>query len=143
MKGISLHEPWATAIAFDLKTIETRGYRLHYRGSIAICAARTSLHANLIHSAEFAPHFKRVGITDEKQLSFGCIVAICRVSDVLPTEQLAGHIPAHEEIFGDYRPGRFGWILEGLQRLRTPIPYRGQQGIFDIRPGTFEGAKFV
>lgn len=29
---------------------------------------------------------------------------------------------------GDYRPGRFAWLLDDVERLPIPIPFRGGQG---------------
>lgn len=39
MKAISLHQPWATAMALGLKKIETRGRLTHVRGQLVIHAA--------------------------------------------------------------------------------------------------------
>jgi hypothetical protein len=39
MKAISLSQPWASAIALDLKSIETRSWQTKYRGRIAIHAS--------------------------------------------------------------------------------------------------------
>jgi hypothetical protein len=40
MKAISLYQPWATAMALGSKQIETRGRLTHFRGQLAICAAK-------------------------------------------------------------------------------------------------------
>ena len=39
MKAISLHQPWASAVAIGVKQNETRGRKTHVRGRIAIHAA--------------------------------------------------------------------------------------------------------
>jgi hypothetical protein len=44
-----------------------------------------------------------------------------------------------ERIFGDYSPGRFAWILQDIQRLEKPIPYRGAQGLFTVPDSILEG----
>jgi len=38
MKAISLWQPWATLIALGLKTVETRSWRMDYRGPLVICS---------------------------------------------------------------------------------------------------------
>lgn len=38
MKALTLHQPWASLIAFGVKTIETRGWKTTYRGPLAIHA---------------------------------------------------------------------------------------------------------
>jgi hypothetical protein len=37
-----------------------------------------------------------------------------------------------ERFLGDFSPGRFGWVLENVRALDTPIPYRGAQGLFNV-----------
>ena len=39
MKALSLRQPWASLIADGRKTIETRTWRTHYRGPLAIHAS--------------------------------------------------------------------------------------------------------
>ena len=34
-----------------------------------------------------------------------------------------------ERPFGDYRPGRFAWLLEDIRRLPEPVPFKGGQGL--------------
>lgn len=41
MKGLTLHQPWASLIADGRKTFETRGWSHPYRGLIAIHAGKT------------------------------------------------------------------------------------------------------
>ena len=38
MKALSIYAPFATAIAANLKTIETRSWSTDYRGEILICS---------------------------------------------------------------------------------------------------------
>jgi hypothetical protein len=33
---------------------------------------------------------------------------------------------------GDYRPGRWGWLLTDPQPLATPVPCKGRQGVFEL-----------
>lgn len=38
--------------------------------------------------------------------------------------------PANEMEFGDFSPGRYGWVLTDVRPLAVPVPARGQQGIW-------------
>ena len=38
----------------------------------------------------------------------------------------------NERIFGDYGPGRVGWLLKDPKRLTQPVPCRGQLGIWVV-----------
>ncbi len=42
MKAITLWQPWATLVAIGAKRFETRSWSTHYRGPLAIHAAKTS-----------------------------------------------------------------------------------------------------
>jgi hypothetical protein len=39
--------------------------------------------------------------------------------------------PALERAFGDFKPGRFAWVLEDVRRLVTPVPLKGRQGLWE------------
>jgi hypothetical protein len=38
----------------------------------------------------------------------------------------------HDLSFGDYTPGRFGWVLDDIEPLREPVPARGSLGLWTI-----------
>ena len=39
--------------------------------------------------------------------------------------------PEPERSFGNYKPGRYAWILENIQRLPEPIPAKGAQSLWN------------
>lgn len=42
-----------------------------------------------------------------------------------------GNIPPEpERSFGDYRAGRFMWVLRNVRRLADPVPASGKQGLW-------------
>lgn len=57
-------------------------------------------------------------------LPFGAIIATAYVEASIPTESLT------PDVFGDFSPGRFGWLLADIKPLAEPIPWKGKQGIF-------------
>lgn len=129
MKCISLWQPWASAIAWELKRIETRSWRppdnlIGQR--IAIHAAKRWTAAERDAYAALCPP----GLP----MPLGCIVACATLAEVCRTEFMADRITAQEKSFGDYTPGRFAWMLTGITRLVTPVPVRGRQGFFDVAP---------
>lgn len=131
MRAISLWQPWASAIACGFKLIETRGWQTHYRGTIAIHAAKTREAADaFLFDDTVREAFAGVGITEIGQLPFGAIVATARLVTCTRVERLA---PAPlEKTLGDFAPGRWGWALADVQRLTTPMPWRGAQGFFEV-----------
>lgn len=36
---------------------------------------------------------------------------------------------SHQAPFGDFKAGRWAWLLEDVQPLREPVPFRGGQGL--------------
>jgi hypothetical protein len=76
----------------------------------------------------------------------GVIVAVCMLNGYTPTGD--GVVPGdtvaytsaqggaakclleeHEYLFGDYRAGRWLWMLSDVRPLREPLPHKGGQGL--------------
>lgn len=127
MKAISLWQPWASAIALGHKRVETRHWTTKYRGPIAICAARRWLP----DQREFAAVERTLGRLPAR-LPFGAIVAVAQLVDVRSTDELKPEVSAIERLYGNYEPGRFGWLLEDIEPLEEPIPVLGRQGLFNV-----------
>lgn len=138
MRTISLWEPWATAIAIGAKKIETRRWYTPYRGPLAIHAAKTKEHAEEIYDPRLWPLFQAAGIERATQLPFGCVVATCKLVSCFRTEDLiaSGHVVegSTEYLLGGYDDGRFGWVLEDVHPLITPVPAKGAQGFWNWQP---------
>lgn len=134
MRAISLWEPWGTAIAKGLKKIETRGWSTNYRGPLAIHCAKTREHVGFIHHPDVREYFQGVDVFLPCKLPFGCVVATCELVEVVPTEVLmhCQLVSPIEFALGGYDAGRFGWRLENVQALATPVPWKGSQGFFDV-----------
>ena len=132
MKLISLWEPWATLMAIGAKRIETRSWSTPYRGWLAIHASKGGLSKAQLSDCLAEPTFSRA--LEGHTLSPGCIVAVVRLLDCCPMEDLGYpelDTPQERE-FGDFSEGRWAWVTEGLFRLPRPIPFRGKQGLVDV-----------
>jgi activating signal cointegrator 1 len=129
MRAISLWQPWASAIPMGLKMFETRGWKTNYRGPLIVHAAKrmTSEQKTFI-MANSLPY----------NLPLGNIVAICELTGIFETEFLTKVISDTERTFGDYAPGRYGWLLENIRPI-GPIPFKGGQGFFNVPDETIEG----
>lgn len=156
MKAISLWQPWASAIAFGSKRIETRSWKTSYRGPLAIHAAKRCVKGDLIHLAAYwgwtGAMWPVVRRDWYRVLPFGAIVAICQLIDCRPTgsftqEELdqRKYPPAFiviedakdlygwsERLLGDFSLGRYGWVLDDVRPVDSPIPFKGKQGFFDV-----------
>lgn len=146
-------EPWASLVAIGAKRIETRSFRVSYRGELAI------------HAAKGIPKYARYALTDNwavyealcrhfdlrcptgrhliELLPRGVVLATCKVTDckrIVTREHMfndAGASSAYcasdemlppkepEFSFGNYEHGRYAWILEDIKPLAKPIPAKG------------------
>ena len=140
MKCLSLWQPWASLMAVGAKTIEARSWATSHRGWLAIHAAKTwnadvrsaltvgAVRAALARDARYHSTLPNAG------LPMGKIVCVVWVSDCKRVEDMFGPMPGGDEwMFGDYSPGRFGWITDPERLVPIPgIPCVGRQGIFEL-----------
>lgn len=151
MRAITLTQPYATLVAIGAKRIETRGWATSYRGPIAIHAGKglgpvggLQGLADLVDSEPFFRAFVQHGMTTRSstlesliaQLPRGAVVATARLVAIYPTtgSGLVGFDPQpllSELAFGDYRLGRYGWLLADVTPLPEPVPARGALGLWE------------
>jgi hypothetical protein len=143
VKGISLWQPWASAMAVGAKGNETRHWPTNHRGPTIIHAAKRRVATDLHYLNAFACWngiFRRIG-----EMPFGALVAVGNLVDCVPTNSLTlGDIdnlrthpdeplyPWKERDMGDYSLGRFAWIFEDVKPLPKPVPFKGAQGFFNV-----------
>jgi hypothetical protein len=150
MKAITLTQPWATLMAIGAKVIETRSWYTGYRGPVAIHAAK----AFPKWAREFCDERafrKALGKMDPAGLLRGFVLATGDLAACVETElALAGikagclvlndyrhgrwrtyPVGADEDIFGDYTPGRYAWVFNGVLALAEPVAARGMFGLWE------------
>lgn len=135
MRTISLWQPWATACVIGVKGVETRHWRTGYRGTFAVHASKLwtkdqRTFASVEHTLGRLP----------ARLPFGCVVGVVDLVDVRPTAELALELPALERMYGNYAPGRWGWILKNPRQFAVPIPFKGKQSWFQVPDSAIEQA---
>lgn len=159
MKAITLTQPWATLVAIGAKRIETRSWSTSYRGPIAIHAAaglgpvggRRGLY-ELCMREPFYTALDHFGYGTGLDLPLGAIVAVARIGACLSTnlvypqdtyyDSSQGIAPmrwppnedSQEYAFGDYSPGRYGFVLLDVHMLSEPIPCRGALSLWTVPP---------
>lgn len=156
-----MHQPWASLVPLGFKPVETRSWPTAYRGPLAIHAGK---HCDLGDLGEFAverdnprgsePAFLLRGpIAWPYRLPLGAVVATCNLVACIRTERItwvpdggiAGGLPwgigedcavIVESVrpYGDFSPGRFALLLDGIERLFVPVPARGLPGLWDWAP---------
>jgi len=152
MKCIYLWQPWATLWVLGEKRNETRSYATKHRGELIVGAAKLTkqnqeIGERLYNTEPFYSSLAKHGYKNWKDLPTGALVGIVEITEcrnVLPdnidkrmsiyAEHLLIYrkeVSEQERAFGDWSNGRWIWMAENHKPL-TPIPYRGQQGMFHV-----------
>ena len=130
MKVLSLTEPYATLIKEKKKIIETRSWKTNYRGELYIHASSTKI------SRETKNNKELMLLLDNLPLNFGHIICKCNLVDcVYMTKEYIENIKKNnykEYICGEYKEGRYAWVLENITPLKTPIKAKGQLNIWQF-----------
>lgn len=127
---ISLWQPWASAVALGLKTIETRNWETKYRGLIAIHAALqwSKPQQQFFHQLRtICPTLQSLG----NKPPLGAIVAVARIADCKMSVEVFQSAGSINQALGDYTHGRFAWLLSDITPI-VPLPYKGRQGMFSL-----------
>lgn len=143
MKALTLHQPWATLVAISAKKIETRSWDTTYRGPLAIHAGKEipknwrfmdgdawrEVLGPLVGLNDY-------GLPNIDRLPRGEIIAVAHLSATVPISNSIPHVTRigaeHEPEFGDYTPGRFAWLFGAVRALKTPVPCRGRQRLWEM-----------
>jgi hypothetical protein len=153
MKALTMTQPWATLVAIGENRIETRSWPTRYRGPLAIHAAKgfPAAARALCRESPFREVLARHGYGGAADLPTGAVIALVHLDDVLEfgdstlldvrSRSAAGLLPEHEGDFGDFSPGRYGFALSDVRRLRAPVPARGMLGLWELPADVETAAK--
>lgn len=133
MRIISLHQYWASLMAFGFKKVETRSWSTPYRGWLAIHASKTKEWRREYENSSASKLLFGFGLKFD-DLPFGAIVCVVNITACVQTERIETlqYLSDHEREFGDYSSGRFAWVTKDCFRLKEPYPYKGQQGMWTL-----------
>lgn len=124
MKAITICQPYAELILRGDKPVENRTWQTGYRGPLLIHAGKS---LNWMH---FTP-----ADIPANTMAFGAIVGIIEVTHCISRSYL--HSPTCDDALRHLRDnvhavGPYMFVLKNPRRFAQSIPYRGQQGLFDI-----------
>ena len=129
MKVLSLKEPFATLIKNKKKLVETRSWNTNYWGELYIHASVTKIDKEIRGRKEL---FDLLG---NESLGFGMIICKCRLVDcIYMTKEYVEDMKKNhyqEYLCGEYKEGRYAWILNSIEPLEEPIKAKGQLGIWN------------
>jgi hypothetical protein len=114
MRALSVHSPWANAIALGEKTIECRSWRTRYRGRLLICASARTPPLVDGYRAPYGLALATVDLVDCREIGKGDLDAAMIHPDDWP-----------------YLAGQFAWVLANAVEIE-PFPVKGKQGLFSV-----------
>lgn len=132
MKCLSIRQPWAWAILHGGKDIENRNWTTHYRGPLAIHAGKQFDIGKADWDAYSRDMFGEPwtsmarGYNQQPGHVLGAIIGVVDLVDCLPSFRCSSPWKAGPD------PDYYCWKLANPRALETPIPYKGQLGLFDL-----------
>lgn len=151
---LTIRQPWAALIASKAKRLETRSWAPPARligTRLAIHAGRSAIPRDLA-SDDVSAIEVALGrpVIEWSSLPFGAIVCVATLvgayevaewhpgADIVGVRRTVAGSPPLAEItlrpgewrYGDYRPGRWLWMLGDVEVLDVPVPATGQQGVW-------------
>lgn len=134
MKGLTIHQPWASLLVWKKKQFETRDWKWNYRGLLAIHSGKQSIPVEGYYKLyktlkDELPDFNPTYLSSTKQK----IIAIATLKDIhLMTDEFINEQSELERMTGYWEPGRFAWEFTDIKPLPQPIPVRGLPGLWDV-----------
>ncbi len=147
MRGITVWQPWASAIALGIKRYETRSWLTPYRGPLAIHAAMRwrKGQREILQSVRAQCSHREAGLWGPVEQLRGCIIAVVELTDMHNTTTWrvpgSGLERLRQVSWGDFSDGRWAWRLERPAILAKPIPFRGSQTFFTVRDELIDSAR--
>jgi ASCH domain len=114
MPALSIRQPWAWAICAGHKDVENRSWKTRHRGPFAIHAGSARPAASNVEWIR-----ETLGISVPSSLTRGAIIGVANLVDIIDNSRSPW--AAH---------GQLHWILADAELWATPIPCRGQLGLF-------------
>jgi hypothetical protein len=108
--ALTIKQPYATLIARGLKNIENRSWTTTYRGPLLIHAGRQWADDRLPVD---------LWMPSRDLFTYGAVIGTVELMDV---------IDDHTSPWAE--PGWKHWVLEDAQLWETPVPLRGQMGLW-------------
>lgn len=156
MNCLSLHQPYALGMVLGHKANETRHWRTGHRGPLLIHAAKQSIFCyepvpEIVEWLEREGwlHVDACGDYMDEGIPYGAILGMVTVVDCIETHVIRPSLTAKEIAHGNYEQftnvrgelkQRYAFVTENPIAFKHPLPYRGQQGFWDVPEGLVKEA---
>jgi len=141
LRALTLHQPWAYAVAHLNKRIENRSWRppnhlLGQKRALAIHAGKQSydlpeLEVRIVNPLPNGEIYTSPPQLYRTELPRGCIVAVCTVRGSSDRAyDLCSELGLDQLQW--FMPGSIGWVLDDVVVLDEPVPCRGRQRVWTV-----------
>jgi hypothetical protein len=145
MKCIPLWQPWGSLWLSGAKLHETRHWHIRRQWPDWKPGDRAAVHATQKFIKDFDTHMAAIlrhqfGATWYRDLPTGVLIGTIAVASCEFTQDIydtdAWNHMSHEERVdyecGDFSHGRYAWRGQDPVVFKTPIPWKGSQGLFNV-----------
>jgi len=129
LRALTLWQPWASLVASGLKRVENRPWK----PPSWLIGKSLAIHAGQKYDRNSAITAEALGGNPpaRRECPSGAIIGIGRVIGVAKSEvevvDLSGDMSQARWFFGPY-----GWVLDNIRELPTPLECRGFQGLWRV-----------
>lgn len=126
MRALTLHQPWAFAVAHLGKDVENRTWRPPEQ----VIGVRIAIHAGRKFDTDTLPWFFGRGLINVPLTPvLGAVVATAVVAGVA---EHADSVWFSGSVGAFWFTGPIGWVLRDVVALAEPVPCRGAQGLWTV-----------
>jgi hypothetical protein len=129
--ALTIHQPWAWAIAEGWKPVENRSWKTGHRGLVAIHAGAEIDNDAVMATPRAARALRALWARAEHARAIPADAPHLRVSRIVAVAELAG-IHRFDDCSPWAMPGQWHWELANVRRLPDPIPCRGQRRLWKL-----------
>lgn len=137
MKALTICQPYAHLIVRGDKRVENRTWPTRYRGDLVIHAGKSTDWL----SPDDINDWRAAG----DPMVFGAIVGWAKLVACLPLHEVANgeHAAKYPWLSThEHTEGPWCWVLDEVNRFDHPFPWKGAQGLWEIRMDDLAGREF-
>ena len=131
MRCITIKQPWALAI-FRGKSVENRNWPTRHRGPLLIHAGLQPDKSGLARVHEIAGRWIVPDDLSHPDYVYGAIIGVVDLAACQFETGLK---------WGE--PGMFHWVLRRARMFTKPIPWMGQQKLFNVPDKAIQGVTYA
>ncbi len=150
--ALTLHQPWASLVAWGIKRFETRSWSTTYRGKLIVHASANTAELKEVGCwltfgrkpfyALLRETMRARGYSSVDDFPLGCGLCLVDLTDCFHMSWALIDIQsAQERECGLWEPGRYAWKLTNIRHFEQPIPAKGAQGLWKWTAPLPEGIK--